>query len=178
MIAAIPRGWLAAMLLLIPIGMACLGFVVFPPLYSLWCKVTGTQVSPSAAVDPSLSALPAVGARPIEVIFNQRANELPVRFWAERRIVTALPGETVANVFHFVNLSDRTVRFRPIHSVSPAQANQGLVMKLCFCFNDQEIAPGASRDFPVELAFAPTIGGNVTQAYITFILLPLEPADG
>ncbi len=175
--AALPRrlGWSGLLLAAVPIGMAAVGFLVFPPLYSLWCELTGTGMSPdnAGAGRGAMSGVPAV-----ELVFTQRADGLPVRFHAERRMVMAVPGEPVENVFHFTNLSDRTVRFRPVHSVSPPRAAEALRLEICFCFQEQTVGPHETRDFPVRLYLGNGIDPRVGTALLSYTLMPVGDGDG
>ncbi len=164
---------LIALLVALPLGMAALGFFVFPRFYGLWCKLTGTGYSPNSTA-PAVPGAVAADGRTIEVFFQAKVFEnLPVRFYPDRRVVKLTPGVDADNVYHFQNLSDKPVRFRPTHQISPNQGAEHFQLKVCFCFNDQEIAAGETRDFPVRFTFAPALDERITTATVCYSLFPI-----
>ncbi len=156
---------------LVPVTMALLGFFAFPPLYSLWCELTGTGI---AANNERAEAGAAADGRTLEVIFNQHATNMPVRFHAQRRILQVVPGVAEDNIFHFTNLSDRPIRFRPSHSITPVEAQLAFKLELCWCFQEQVIGPGETRDFPMRFYFDREINPRVRAATITYTLFEQE----
>ncbi|MFM2090564.1 MAG: hypothetical protein RLZZ127_1053 [Planctomycetota bacterium] len=156
---------------LVPIGMALLGFFAFPPLYSLWCELTGTGM---AANNEQARAGAVADGRTIEVIFNQHATNMPVRFHAQRRILQVVPGQAEDNIFHFTNLSERPIRFRPSHSITPVEAQAAFKLELCWCFQEQVIGPGETRDFPMRFYFDRGMNDRVRTATITYTLFEQE----
>jgi cytochrome c oxidase assembly protein subunit 11 len=143
--------------------------------YGLWCKLTGTQISPNnpPSVTVSASALAANGtaAREIEVFFESKAyDNLPVRFYASEPRVIAKVGADTHVTYRFKNLSEQSVHFRPIHQVSPLIAGQHFSMKMCFCFKDQTIGPGQSTEFPVIFSFDDQMDPRVTTVSVRYSL--------
>lgn len=160
------------------------GFAVFMLLfflfgyssfYGLWCKVTGTQISPN---NPTTVAPTGTTGREIEVFFEAKAyDNLPVRFYPSEPLVIAKVGVDTKVTYRFKNLSDENVHFRPIHQVSPAIAGQHFSMKMCFCFTDQTIPPGASTEFPVIFAFDEQIDPRITSVTVRYSLFRIREGD-
>mgnify|MGYP000735858493 CR=1 FL=1 len=73
------------------------------------------------------------------------------------------------------NTSDRTLRIRPIHQVSPINAARHFGMKVCFCFNDQDIEPHGTREFPVIYAFAPALDRRIETVTLCYSLFDVAP---
>jgi cytochrome c oxidase assembly protein subunit 11 len=152
------------------------GFAVFMLLfflfgyssfYGLWCKFTGTEISPNHPTTVAASG----AAREVEVFFEAKAyDNLPVRFYASEPRVVARVGADTRVTYRFKNLSDETVHFRPIHQVSPLIAGQHFSMKMCFCFTDQTIPPGASTEFPVVFAFDEQMDPRVSSVTVRYSL--------
>lgn len=146
--------------------------------YGLWCKLTGTQISPnnppSASASGSASGLALANetaAREIEVFFESKAyDNLPVRFYASEPRVMAKIGVDTHVTYRFKNLSEESVHFRPIHQVSPLIAGQHFSMKMCFCFTDQTIGPGQSAEFPVIFSFDDHLDPRVTTVSVRYSL--------
>ena len=139
----------------------------FSSFYSLWCKVTGTQMNPN---NPSAAPM-VIGERQVKVYFDSKAyDNLPVRFYPAEPEVTVRVGEDRLTTYRFKNLSDQPVHFRPIHMVSPNIASKYFSMKVCFCFKDQTIGPGESVEFPVMFAFNPEMDERVQTVTVSYSL--------
>lgn len=142
----------------------------YSAFYGLWCKVTGTGMNPNNPQEAAV--LPADGEeREIEVFFEAKAyDRLPVRFYPNEPRIVAQIGRDSKVIYRFKNLSDETVRYRPIHQVSPLIAGQHFSMKMCFCFNDQVLGPGESTEYPVVFSFGAGIDPRVTSVTVRYSL--------
>ena len=170
----LPTGWIVA-LILVPVAMLCIGLFALRPLYLLWCKVSGTQLRPN---NPEVAAAAGVHTgRVIKVYFEANVCDgLPVRFWPEQPSQEVEVGQDGHAVYHFHNLSDHVVRFRPIHYISPIAATPNFGMKVCFCFNDQEMAPGETKEYPVVYTFAPALDERIKTVSICYTPRPAPRA--
>ena len=156
-------------LVIIAVGMLAFGVFVMPPLYNMICAYVGVDLNP----DNTAQATPlAPGERaPIKVSFNARVlDNLPVRFFAEKQVEKIMPGETGYNVFHFENLSNDMVYFRPLHTVSPSFAASVFDMKVCFCFNDQALKPGEKKSYEIQYSFGSDLDVRVSRAIVSYDL--------
>lgn len=166
-----PR-WLVPLLIGIPLLMASLGLVIFPSLYSLYCRMTGTEMAPNAAVRMGEQST----GRFLGVFFEAKVYDgLPVRFWCDHPSQRVEVGRDSANTYHLTNQSDRVLHIRPIHLVAPNAAAPHFAMTVCFCFTDQQVQPGATIDFPVVYRFRPELDarvGTVTVCYDLFSIAP------
>jgi cytochrome c oxidase assembly protein subunit 11 len=167
--------WIAV-LVLVPLAMLSIGFFALPPMYRLWCKVSGTQLSPN---NPQVAAAPGTHTgRFVTVYFEANvADSLPVRFWADEPKQDVEVGVDGRNVYHFHNLSDHVVRFRPVHYVSPINASTQFGMKVCFCFNDQEMQPGETKSYPVVFTFAPALDQRIKTVSVCYTLFEKKVAE-
>jgi cytochrome c oxidase assembly protein subunit 11 len=147
------------------------GFALIP-LYRSFCQAFGLQGSPN---NPKVaSAAPQHTGRMVEVFFEPKVYDgLPVQFFPDEMAQTVEVGVDVKNVYHFKNLSNETVHFRPVHQVSPPWVGKDFGMKVCFCFNDQTIGPGETRDFPVVYNFAPALEERVNTVTIRYSLFKI-----
>ncbi len=142
----------------------------FTTLYSLWCKATGTSMRPN--LPGVANGAPVATGRFVDAYFEGRIfDDLPVRFSADVPLQRIEVGRETINTYHFQNLSDRTIRIRPIHQVSPINATRTFGMRLCFCFQDQVIGPHETKDFPVAYTFSADLDpriNTVTLCYSVF----------
>jgi cytochrome c oxidase assembly protein subunit 11 len=167
---------------LVGLGGFAVGMMVFflfgySSFYGLWCKITGTGMNPN---NPEAAAVVADGEqREIEVFFEAKAyDRLPVRFYPNEPRIVAKVGQDSTVIYRFKNLSDETVRYRPIHQVSPLIAGKHFSMKMCFCFNDQILKPGESTEFPVVFSFGSGIDPRVASVTVRYSLHRIRDGEG
>lgn len=161
------------LLKLIGVALGCLviGFLLIP-MYRSFCKAFGLNNSPNNS--KVASAAPQPTGRMIEVFFEPKIYDaLPVQFFPDEMSQKIEVGVDVRNTYHFKNLSNETVHFRPVHQVSPPWVGKDFGMKVCFCFNDQTIGPGETRDFPIVYSFAPTLEERVNVVTIRYSLFKI-----
>jgi cytochrome c oxidase assembly protein subunit 11 len=160
--------WIA-LLIAVPLAMLAIGVFAMPKLYGFWCKISGTQLSPN---NPQAAAAPGVHTgRFITVFFEANVGDsLPVRFWADEPQQQVEVGVDGRNMYHFHNLSDHVIRFRPVHYISPINASTQFGMKVCFCFNDQELQPGEEKSYPVVFTFAPGLDQRIKTVSVCYTL--------
>jgi cytochrome c oxidase assembly protein subunit 11 len=137
------------------------------PLYRLFCQVTGfgetTQVARSA---PG-----AVAGPPITVRFDANvAQTLPWRFTAPQLVETQL-GEQHQVSYTAVNLGSEPILGMAIYNVSPPQVGAYFYKIQCFCFTEQLLMPGESKEFPVRFYVDPAIADDPDGRSVATITL-------
>jgi cytochrome c oxidase assembly protein subunit 11 len=124
------------------------------PLYRLFCAATGfggtTQRATAAPAD--------VAAGYVTVRFNtETAPELPWDFHPLTGEVRVHPGQQSQVFFRAVNRTDRTITGHAVFNVTPAKAGIYFDKLQCFCFTQQVLKPGESRDMGVVFFVDPRI---------------------
>lgn len=155
--------WLGAGVLLMFV------FAVFamPPIYRVFCELTGLNGKPSATA--AAEAGQAVLDRQVTVEFVTSVDAgLPWQFTGERRVVTVHPGQIQKVSFRVVNLSGEAVTGRAIPSVAPALAASHLKKTQCFCFEEQTLQAGASADMPVIFYIDPDLPRQVRTVTLAY----------
>ena len=100
----------------------------------------GTKVSDvNTQVDPS---------RDIKVEFDANARG-PWEFHPEQNEVTVHPGQLTTVMYEFRNTQSRKMTAQAIPSYAPGVAQSHFTKVECFCFNQQTLAPGESKRWPV-----------------------------
>ena len=134
-------------LLLVAVGMFAFGYALVP-LYQVYCDITGRGSNRAiAAADVSGEV---DRARLVTVVLDTNTRDIPWTFKAEKHKTRVRPGELSEAVFVVENRSARTVTGRAIPSISPVQAGVYVRKMDCFCFTEQVLAPGESREMPVR----------------------------
>jgi cytochrome c oxidase assembly protein subunit 11 len=116
------------------------------PLYDLFCRVTGFDGT------PLVRALPAGEVLDGEVSVRFDANVSPGlawRFAPEKPEITVKLGETATVLYKITNEGPATTAGIATFNVQPALAGAYFVKLECFCFTEQTLAPGESRESAV-----------------------------
>ena len=152
----------------------CALMVVFAylmvPLYKQICKATG--IDRTRAVGSANTQVDVT--REVKVEFLASTAGLPWRFEALDHSVMLHPGEFRMVHYRVVNTLGRTVTAHAQWSTAPEQAARWIQKQQCFCFSNQTLAPGESRDMPVVFRVSPDAPkdlGSIVLSY-TFLEAP------
>ena len=153
-------------LLVIAAGMLAFGFALVP-MYRQICEAIGiTQTRVIAPVNTQVDA-----SRTVTVELVASSAGLPWTFEAVDREVKLHPGELTTVRYRVVNTLGRPVTAHAVMSTAPAVANRFIEKRECFCFSDQTLAAGESREMPVTFrvrADAPADLSTVSLSYTFF----------
>jgi len=161
---------LVGKLLVIIVGM--LGFAyAMVPMYRQICQAIG--ISQTRIVAPVNTQVDSSREVTVELLANT-AEGLPWKFEALDRQVRMHPGELVTVHYRVTNTLGRPVTAHANMSTAPMNAARYLSKQQCFCFTNQTLAAGETRDMPVVfrvLAEAPRDMETIALSY-TFFELP------
>ena len=153
-------------LLVIAVGMLGFGFALVP-MYRQICEAIGiSQTRVVAAANTQVDA-----SRTLSVELLATSAGLPWRFEAIDRMVSLHPGELRTVRYRVVNTLDRPVTAHAVMNTAPALASRYIEKRECFCFTDQTLAAGESREMPVTFrvrADAPAGLSTVSLSYTFF----------
>jgi cytochrome c oxidase assembly protein subunit 11 len=146
------------------------------PLYDWFCRTTGfggtTQVSEKA---PEF-----VLDRKIAIRFDSNVTPgLPWKFVPEKNLVEVRIGEVTTVHYKVVNETAREITAQASYNVSPPTAGAYFNKINCFCFTEQTLKPGETREMAVVFYVDPSIVkdrehdslNTITLSY-TFYRLP------
>ena len=124
------------------------------PLYRMFCAATGFGGTTQRA-----SAAPKeVASDIVTVRFNaETAPDLAWVFEPEVPEVKVHPGEQTEVFFRAVNKSREPITGTATYNVAPAKSGIYFDKIQCFCFSEQLLAPGESRDMGVVFFVDPDI---------------------
>ena len=117
------------------------------PFYNWFCRATGfngtTQVATSAPTGSPLQ-------RKVTVRFDSNvAGGLPWKFEPEQTEVEVGIGEVKTIFYKVTNQSARTTTGQAAYNVAPLTVGSYFEKINCFCFTEQTMAPGETREMPV-----------------------------
>jgi len=134
-------------------GMVGLSFASVP-LYRLFCQVTGFGgTTQRAAAAPG-----AVGDTFVTVRFD--ADTAPDLAWEFRPLVREVkvrPGEQIEMSYRATNRSAAATTGTATYNVTPVKTGIYFDKLQCFCFNEQKLGPGESRDMGVVFFVDPDL---------------------
>ena len=138
------------------------------PFYSWFCSVTGfggvTQVSEKAPAQ--------VLGRNIDIRFDSNvAPGLPWKFEPEQNQITLRIGEVATVHYKVINLAARPITAQAGYNVTPPQAGAYFTKINCFCFTQQTLAAGETREMTVVFYVDPSIAKDSEQDGLDTITL-------
>jgi cytochrome c oxidase assembly protein subunit 11 len=132
--------------------MVALSFAAVP-LYRLFCQVTGFAGTTQVAA----SAPGAIGSKIVTVRFDANvASNLAWQFVAPKPVEVRL-GEERLVAFKATNISNESLLGTATFNVTPLQIGKYFNKIECFCFTEQLLLPGESKEFPVSFFVDPSI---------------------
>lgn len=160
---------LALKLVLIVVAGLAFGFAL-APLYDVVCQAIGlngradttaTEVQANQKVDKS---------RTVEVILT--GSTMPGLDWefsSNETILKVHPGEIKLTSYAAKNVGEETVVGVAVPSITPEVAALYFKKVECFCFNQQALAAGESKDMPVRFYVSPDLPKDITTVTLSYI---------
>lgn len=154
------------------------------PLYNVICRVTGinTSVTSGQFSLPAVVSQEADMSREVTVQFVVINNKgLPWNFYPDKKEIKLHPGENIKTAFHAKNNTNRTMTIQAIPGITPAEAIAHFHKVQCFCFNQQTLKGGESKDMGLIFYVGKDLPKDVhviTLAYTLFDVTPKKAANG
>ena len=149
------------------------------PLYRMFCQVTGFNGTTMKADKAPTETLD----REVVIRFDTNVQGLPMVFKAEQVTQRVKIGETGIAYFDVTNTSDKPILARASYNVVPEQTGAYFQKLECFCFDDQTIAAGETRQFPMQYFIAPEMVDDrevegVNEITLSYTFYPVADDDG
>ena len=156
-------------LLVIAVGMLGFGFAMVP-MYRQICDALGlTQTRAIGSANTQVDA-----SRSVTVELLASSAGLPWKFEAVDRSVRLHPGELATVRYRVVNTLGRPITAHAVMNTAPAAAARWIEKRECFCFTNQTLAAGESKEMPVVFRVksdAPADVDTISLSY-TFFEVP------
>jgi cytochrome c oxidase assembly protein subunit 11 len=162
---------LAIKLAVVAVGALAFGFALVP-LYNVLCEVTGLngKINAEAA---SPAAVKVDRTRWVTVEFT--GNVMPGLSWEFRPQQPSMrvhPGEIVRANYYAKNPTNQTLVGQAVPSVSPGLAAQHFQKLDCFCFRQQALEPGATREMWLTFIVSPALPEKVRTITLSYAFFP------
>ena len=147
------------------------------PLYRTICEITGINVVTTRNADAERAARNTQVDTSRTVVVEFDANKQGAwRFKPHKNHVEVHPGELVQVQYDLVNLESRPMAGQAIPSYAPMQAAQYLQKLECFCFQQQILAAGETRQFPVLFFVDPKLPTDVKTITLSYTFFEVAGA--
>lgn len=157
------------------------GFALVP-LYDVLCAATGFNGKTSQGklgvggiAGPAAAPSRIDTTRVVTVEFT--GTVMPGLPWEMRPLTASLdlhPGELHQARFLVHNSSDKAIVGQAVPSVSPGQAAQHFEKLDCFCFSQQTLAPGETRELPLTFIVKPEIDESIRTVTLSYAFFNVD----
>jgi len=163
----------------LPLAVICVlmfGFCfLLVPLYSVFCDWTGINGKTSGPYQ-SKGNEEIILERKVAVQFVSNSNEnVSWPFKALEDRVDVHIGEKRQVEFNVNNVTDAMVVAQAVPSVSPSEAAPYLHKIECFCFQQQVLAAGESKNMPLVFFIDPKLPKHITKLTLSYTLFDVTP---
>ena len=157
------------------VGMFGFALFVMPPLYDLFCEITGIGIRPAERYEAAPAAVDY--SREVSVSFAATNNEqMPWRFEPIDSKVVVHPGERYEVKFYAKNLTDQDMIGQAIPGLVPFSASDYFHKTECFCFNSQPLAAGEEIEMALVFIVDPELPRSIKSLVMSYTLFDITPA--
>lgn len=151
-------------------------FAVFimPPLYDLFCDVTGLNGKTRGQFTGDVNELGVDTSRKIKVQFLANNNEnMPWEFRPTISTITVHPGEATVIQYFARNTTGQNMVAQAVPSLVPYKAANYFHKTECFCFNQQPLAAGESAELGLSFIVDIDIPKQVNTITLSYTLFDI-----
>lgn len=142
---------------------------VMPPLYTLFCEVTGINGKTKGKYEAVAAEVDT--SRTITVKFVATNNEgMPWEFLPETFNMKVHPGEAATTNFIAKNLTEDIMVGQAVPSMVPNNATSYFHKTECFCFNRQALAPGEEAKLGLQFIVDQEIPRGIHTIILSYSL--------
>ncbi len=165
---------LVVKLLLLTVASFAFGLALVP-FYDTLCKAVGFngKTLQDALNAGEVKEMRVDTSRVLTVQFTSTL--MPGLEWEikpEENAVVVHPGEMRTTRFLVRNLSNKTIVGQAVPSISPSQAAVAFRKLECFCFKQQTMAPGETREMPLTFIINPDIDSKLQEMTLAYAFFP------
>ena len=139
------------------------------PLYRAFCSATGFNGTARRARQ-ALASSAAIN-RTMRVHFDANTNAIPWTFKPDQPSLDTQVGKTKMIYFTVTNHAPTAVTGRASYNILPDTMGPYFMKLQCFCFQNQTLQPGESRQFPVVYFLDPKLIQDVDTRDLTDVTL-------
>jgi cytochrome c oxidase assembly protein subunit 11 len=140
------------------------------PMYNIACeKVFGIKLDKTAVAAPKAGAADIDEQRSVQVYFDGTVNsKLPWSFAPNQMSMSVVPGKMYETSYRARNMAAYPVVGNAAPSIAPNQYSSFFNKTECFCFTEQALQAGESKDMPVRFIVSPDLPKEVTTLTLSY----------
>ena len=166
---------LSSKLAVVALAMFGFGFALVP-FYNEICQALGMYSLEQKSELPANSQVDA--SRTVTIEFDSNTRDLPWRFKPVVNHVTVHPGEVATVEYEVINVRNSAVTGQAVPSYGPSVAGEYFHKVECFCFQQQTLAAGETRRFPVTFVIDPKLPKDVTTIALSYTFFEVAGRGG
>ena len=157
------------------IGMFVFAVFVMPPLYDVFCELTGIGGKTKGQYEGAAVTVDA--EREIKIQFVATNNgAMPWEFSPLDYQVRVHPGEKTAVEFYAKNPTSKDMVAQAVPNVTPNNAAEFFHKTECFCFNKQPLKAGEETKMGLVFIVDPALPASVTTITLSYTLFDVTEA--
>lgn len=154
------------------VAMFIFAVYVMPPLYDLFCEVTGLNGKTGGRYQATESVVDT--SRQITVQFLATNNEsMPWAFKPQLQSIKVHPGEEVEVRYLATNPTSIPMVAQAVPSLVPFKAAEYFHKTECFCFNQQPLDGGESAELPLRFIVDQDVPKQVHTITLSYTLFDI-----
>ena len=148
------------------------------PFYKKFCEVTGiTNLLQPNTTKSELSNTQVDKSRWVTLEFDANVHGMAWQFAPLQRMVRVHPGEMTHVTFEIRNTGDVPMVGQAIPSYGPKHAAEFVKKLECFCFKQQVLAAGETRQMPVQFVVDPALPAGVSTVTLSYTFFEVKGAN-
>lgn len=161
---------------LVAVGMFAFGYALVP-LYDLACQAMGLN-GRTGKLDVVAAPMTPDAKRTVTVEFMGSATSgLPWEFRPLTKRLDVRPGETIEVKYLVRNTAREALTGQAVPSVAPSRAAPYFKKIECFCFTQQQLKAGESREMPVRFTVQPDLSPEVQTITLSYAFFNVDKAS-
>jgi len=162
-------------LVIAAVGMFVFAVFLMPPLYDVFCELTGIGGKTKGQYEGAAVAVDS--EREIKVQFVATNNgAMPWEFAPVEYQVRVHPGEKKAVEFYARNPTSRDMVAQAVPNITPNNAADFFHKTECFCFNEQALKSGEETKMGLVFIVDPELPASVTTITLSYTLFDVTDA--
>ena len=142
------------------------------PLYEKFCEVSG--INELQRPDKLTKTTKVDETRVIDVLLDVNVHGLPWEFRPLQSSIQLHPGKLTEVLYEISNKSDETQIGQAIPSYSPKRLEKYLRKFECFCFSQQELKGGETRQMPLQFLIDPELPEDIHEVTISYTFFAMK----
>ena len=142
------------------------------PLYNVFCEVTG--INGKVFQSENSQEFMAEEGRDVAVQFISSNNErMPWIFQPSNEVMGVVTGKYYNATFYVKNTTKKVMTAQAVPSIAPSNAAAHLKKLECFCFEQQELAPGEEALLPVKFLISNELPKQIKNVILSYTIFDI-----